>query len=60
MPSKKKAAKGKDVSVDDAITALEKTKITARTATGEWATTPKSRDVHISTQITNENECFVS
>jgi ATP-binding cassette subfamily F protein 2 len=46
MPSKKER-KGKAVSVDDALDALEKTKITARTATGEWAATPKSRDIHI-------------
>lgn len=49
MPSKKRAGKGaKEATVDEAMEALEKTKITARTATGEWAATPKSRDIHIS------------
>jgi hypothetical protein len=48
MPSKKRSGKGKEATVDDAMDALEQTKITARTATGEWATTPKSRDVHVS------------
>jgi hypothetical protein len=47
MPSKKRAGK-KEATVDSALQALEQTKITARTATGEWATTPKSRDIQIS------------
>jgi len=50
MPSKKKQGKeqkGKAPTVEDAIEALEKTKISARTATGEWAASPKSRDIHI-------------
>jgi len=50
MPSKKKNSKGKVAeapSVDEVIAQIEKTKVHARTATGEWATTPKSRDVHI-------------
>lgn len=50
MPSKKKNTKeqkGKAATVDDALAALEKTKIHARTATGEWAASPKSRDIHI-------------
>lgn len=45
MPSKRKQKK--EVTVEDAIEALEKNKINARTATGEWAATPKSRDIHI-------------
>jgi len=50
MPSKKKNSKGKVAeapSVDEVIAQIEKTKVNARTATGEWAATPKSRDVHI-------------
>lgn len=50
MPSKKKQtkeAKGKAATVDDAMEALEKTKTAARSATGEWAASPKSRDIHI-------------
>jgi ATP-binding cassette subfamily F protein 2 len=47
MPAKKRAGKNKEVSTEEAIEALEKTKISARTATGEWAATPKSRDIHI-------------
>lgn len=46
MPSKRKQAK--NATVEDAIEALEKNKIGARTATGEWAATPKSRDMHVS------------
>jgi len=50
MPSKKRQAKepkGKKDAVDEAMQKLEKSKINARTATGEWAATPKSRDIHI-------------
>eukprot|EP01110_Echinostelium_bisporum_P004639 TRINITY_DN2141_c0_g1_i1.p1 TRINITY_DN2141_c0_g1~~TRINITY_DN2141_c0_g1_i1.p1 ORF type:complete len:575 (-),score=222.51 TRINITY_DN2141_c0_g1_i1:62-1786(-) len=48
MPSKRKQAKNaKDVSVEDAVAALEQTKIAHRTATGEWAAIPKSRDIQI-------------
>jgi len=54
MPSKKKqASKGKAPSsssapsIDSTLDAFEKAKISARTATGEWAATPKSRDIHI-------------
>jgi len=46
MPAKRRT-KGKEATVDDAIEALEKTKIDARTATGEWAATAKSRDIKI-------------
>lgn len=46
MPSKRRAGK-KEATVDEALEALEKTKINARTATGEWAASPKSRDIHI-------------
>jgi len=46
MPSKKRAGK-KEAGVNEAIEALEKTKVTARTATGEWAASPTSRDIHI-------------
>lgn len=45
MPAKKKAAK--KATVDEVIADLEKAKVTARNATGEWAATPKSRDIHI-------------
>jgi len=45
MPSKRKEKK--QATVEDALEALEKTKISSRTATGEWAATPKSRDIHI-------------
>jgi ATP-binding cassette subfamily F protein 2 len=37
----------REATVEDAIEALEKNKINARTATGEWAATPKSKDIHI-------------
>jgi len=46
MPSKRKN-KGKEATVEDALEALEQTKISSRTATGEWAASPKSRDIHI-------------
>jgi len=46
MPAKRRQ-KGKEATVEDALEALEKTKISARTATGEWAATPKSRDIKI-------------
>ncbi len=56
MPSKKRQSKAsknndKEATVDDAIAALEKTKISARTATGEWAAAPKSRDIHVSLRL---------
>lgn len=47
MPAKRRAGKNKEATVEEAMDALEKTKINARTATGEWATTPKSRDIHV-------------
>lgn len=47
MPSKRDRKKGKEATVEDALEALEKTKISARTATGEWAAGPKSRDIKI-------------
>lgn len=47
MPSKKKGSKTKETTVEDALEALEKTKISNRSGTGEWAASPKSRDIHI-------------
>lgn len=46
MPSKKKGTK-KESTVEEAMEAMEQTKINARTATGQWAATPKSRDIHV-------------
>jgi ATP-binding cassette subfamily F protein 2 len=46
MPSKKKASK-KEATVEEVLDALEKTKVSNRSATGEWATSSKSRDIHI-------------